>query len=73
MTVYAQPDFSATDVDPAELDRIETWMREAAKRSMSPKERRAQQVSWIIGMMPSGSTMTREEIEEMLNEKYGRL
>ena len=73
MTVHVQPTIAASNVDTAEIDRIEKWMQKVAKPRLTPEEYRAQQVSWIVGMMPSSSTMTRGEIEEMLNEQYGRL
>ena len=49
---------------------IETLNRVAA-RQMSREERREQRVSFIVGTMGSDSTVTREEVERILDEQEG--
>ena len=49
---------------------IETLKR-VATRQMSREERREQRVSFIVGTMGSGSTVTREEVEKVLDEQEG--
>lgn len=49
---------------------IETLKR-AAARQMSREERREQRISFIVGTMGSDSTVTREEVERVLDEQEG--
>ena len=76
MEAHVQPTiaagaFTLSNIESAEAEQVRVWMRESAKRTLTPQERRAQTVSWVIGMTPSNITITREEVEEMLNEEYG--
>ena len=51
---------------------LEEQLREAAKRGLTPRERRSQEIGWILGGMPPGS-ITREELEEEFDRKYGKV
>jgi hypothetical protein len=46
-------------------------LREAAGRPMTPEQRHQQKVSFIMGTMGEGSTVTREEIERILAKQAG--
>lgn len=39
----------------------------AAKRGVTPEERREQRVSFVYGNMPKGSPMTRHQVVEALD------
>ena len=76
METHTQPIYDGVKFDlskavSAEAEQVNEWMRRSVKRTLTPQERRAQMVSWIIGMTPSRVSITREEVEEMLNEEYG--
>lgn len=60
-----------TDITQVEVpDNLDEVLREAAKREMTPEEKRAQRVSWIMGMLPKNSTTTRAEIQKRIDAKY---
>lgn len=65
-----------TDSPPIDLtqvevpDNLDEVLREAVKRGMTPEEKRAQRVSWIMGMLPKNSTTTRAEIQKRIDAKY---
>ena len=46
-------------------------LRRAASQPMTPDERHQQMVSFVMGSMSMDSTITREEVESIL-EKHGR-
>jgi hypothetical protein len=50
---------------------IDKMLREAAKRSLTREEIRAQRVSFTMGMMSDKSTMSRRQVEELVDERYG--
>lgn len=52
-------------------DNLEELLRQAAKKDLTLDELRAQRISFAVGMMPSDSTMTRRDIEELLKKRYG--
>ena len=52
-------------------DNLDELMRRAAKRDLTLAELLEQRISFVIGMMPSDSTMTRRDIEELLKKQYG--
>ena len=55
-------------IDDLEIpDNLEELMRKAAKKKMSREEHREQAISWIIGMMPHGIEITREEAERIVD------
>ena len=51
------------------LDRL---VERAREHKMSPVERRAQRVSLIMGLRSDRSTLTREKVEDVLDEVEGR-
>ena len=40
-------------------------------REMPKEERRAQRVSFIMGMLPKGVDMTHKQVEEFIDSHYG--
>ena len=69
-------DSPPTDSPPIDLTKVEVpdnldeVLREAVKREMTPEEKRAQRVSWIMGMRHKDSTATREEVQQRIDAKY---
>ena len=51
----------------------EEMLREAAKRKMTPAERQRQMISFMTGLLSLRSTMTRQDVEKYVYEKYGRV
>jgi len=43
-----------------------------ACENMTPAQKRQQEISFIIGMRDSNSTITREHVEAELDKLYGR-
>ena len=58
---------SIDDLLPAP-DNLEELLKEAAKRKMSRAEKREQKISWVIGMMPYGVNLSREEAERIVDD-----
>ncbi|MYC35991.1 MAG: hypothetical protein F4X66_03640 [Chloroflexi bacterium] len=56
------------DLDP---NVMEEYLRSVAKENLSIEEIRAQRISFVMGMLPHESTMTRERVEEILRRSYG--
>ena len=46
-------------------------MKEAASRQMTPEERKAQRVSFIISAIGRDDEATRREVEDYVNGHYG--
>lgn len=46
-------------------------LREAAGKALTNEELRAQRLSFILGNLPKDSTVTRDEIEKILNQIEG--
>lgn len=46
-------------------------LRAAAGKSLSQEELRAQRLSFILGNLPKDSTVTRDEVERMLDQIDG--
>lgn len=44
-------------------------LRKTAGRPMTPEERRQQMISFVMGTMGSGSTITRKEVAELLDKQ----
>ena len=44
-------------------------LKRAATRPMTPEERHQQRVSFIVGTMGSDSTLSREDVERILEEQ----
>jgi len=47
-------------------------LREAAKRPMSAEELHRQRVSFIMGSLSADSTISRDEVEDILAKHEGR-
>ena len=56
-----------------EYEELETQLRQQAKESLSPKEQREGAISFTMGMMGAKDTMTREEVAEHFNNRYGKV
>ena len=52
-------------------EELEELLAKHADKPLTPKEIRAQRISWVMGMLPHDSTMTREQVEELLSQQYG--
>ena len=50
---------------------IEVLLRRSAKESLTLEEIRAQRLSFVMGMLPHDTTMTREQVAELLAKHYG--
>ena len=61
----------STIADAEWVDETTALMVEAAKKPMSHAERRGQMISFAMAMMGNESTMTREDVEKLAEEKYG--
>ena len=59
--------------DAEEHKAIEELLRSKAKRSLSAEELRAQRVSFVMGMLPDSSTLTREQVQEIVDSYYGHV
>ncbi|MDE0204420.1 MAG: hypothetical protein OXP66_00100 [Candidatus Tectomicrobia bacterium] len=55
----------------AEQDDLFERVREAATRRMSPEERKAQRVSFIMSAVGKEDSETRKEVENYVEERYG--
>ncbi len=52
-------------------DALAEMVQKASERPMTPEEERANRISLAMGMVPSNSTITRERIEEVYdNRRY---
>ena len=59
---------------PGDFDSLEEYIRSVSYPSlgaMPKEERRAQRISFIMGMLPKGVKMTREEVEEFIDSQHG--
>ena len=52
-------------------DSIDDLLREVARETLTLDEIRAQRISFAVGMMPYESTMTRKDIEGIIESRYG--
>ena len=53
-----------------QLAQIDKLLEEASDKPLSREERKAQMVSFALGMMGETSTLTREEVEKLAEEYY---
>ena len=59
-------------VDDRELEKVDQMLQELSPdRQLTVDEIREQRISFAYGMMGSKSTMTREQVEKILRERYG--
>ncbi len=54
-----------------EAKELEAHMVNAAKQILSIDEIREQRLSFVMGMLPHDSTMTREDVRKLLESHYG--
>ena len=52
----------------AELDEL---LASKADKPLTLDEIRAQRLSFVMGMLPSGITLTRKDVKELLEKHYG--
>ena len=52
---------------------IEELLRQRAKRPLTPQEKQAQRLSFVMGMLPHDTTMTRQQVQDILESEYGRV
>ena len=50
---------------------IEALLREAAKKELTPDERREQCVSFTMGMIGKKNTMTHDDVRDRIAQMYG--
>lgn len=50
------------------MENFDEEVRKAVKRKMSREEKREQKISWVIGMMPYGVNLSREEAERVVDD-----
>ena len=51
---------------------LDELVERARRHKMTPSERRTQRVSLIMGLRAERSSLTREKVEEILDEVEGR-
>ena len=56
---------------PQEPDEIDVRLRDSVRPALTREEIREQKISFVMGMMSERSTMTREEVAELLDSQYG--
>ena len=49
---------------------FEARLREAAREPLSPEERKAQRLSFVVGMLGGKGKMTEGDIEEFIAARY---
>jgi hypothetical protein len=65
-------DVTSTSISPDDVDEIvELARRSVEGPPMTPDEIREQRLSFVMGMLPSDSTLTREEVRKQLEAFYG--
>lgn len=57
----------------AENDELITRLKKAAQRPMTPEEKRAQRISYILSVVGRDDESTKEEIENYIDERYGNM
>lgn len=55
----------------AENDELIARMKEAARRTMTPEEKRAQRISYILSVVGRDDDSTKKEVEDYIDERYG--
>ena len=57
----------------AENDELIARMKKAARRSMTPEEKRAQRISYILSVVGRDDDSTKKEVEDYIDERYGNM
>ena len=55
----------------SDVNNCDEMLKRAAKPSLTPEEIRDQRVSFVYGMMPHRSSMSREQVADQLSAYYG--
>ena len=53
-----------------ESDDLDEQLHKSVRPTLTREEMREQVISFIMGMMPRRSTMTRQEVVELLDSQY---
>lgn len=61
------------DLAEQDLEQTDALLRKAAEYKMTPAERQRQMISFIMGNFSLKSTVKREDVEQYIYEKYGRV
>ena len=54
--------------DPLRDEELGRLLRESAAKPMTPEERFEQKVSWVYGMLPHDTPLTKEDVRRHLLE-----
>jgi hypothetical protein len=54
---------------PEQTTDLEALLKRAAAHVMTPEERREQRISFVFGMMPYHSTLTKDDVRRMMHEQ----
>ena len=57
--------------DSEDLRNLEELLAEHELRELTPEEMREQRISFVMGMLPRDSTMTRDRVRAILEKVYG--
>ena len=57
----------------AENDELIARMKEAARRSMTPEEKRAQRISYILSVVGRDDDSTKKDVEDYIDGRYGNM
>ncbi len=55
----------------AENDELITLIKAAAQRPMTPEEKRAQRISYILSVVGRDDESTKKEVEDYIDQRYG--
>ena len=64
-------DFIAANRDDPKAKELDELMAQSVSESLTLEEIREQRLSFVMGMLPHDSTMTREQVREILERHYG--
>ena len=57
----------------AENDELITHIKAAAQRTMTPAEKRAQRISYILSVVGRDDESTKKEVEDYIDQRYGNV
>lgn len=60
-----------TPVAETEAQSVEELLASLPEGPLTREEIREQKISFTMGMLPKSSTMTREEVAELIDSQYG--
>ena len=53
------------------IEELDKLLASKADKPLTLEEIRAQRLSFVMGMLPRETTLTREEVKELLEKHYG--